>query len=143
MKRRTLVLMVLLLALWAVSVACGLGNILAPRFTPTPAFTPTPTPPPYQLVCNITTDSYGFEIDGETGEATSSMNDTTSYHYGASGQVSAITVEINEELTYSNTKHTYKITGQISLNMDSNSVTYNVTATGDMFGDQPQTCKRP
>ena len=122
----------LLIATLIVTVSCQ------PAPTPVP---PTPTPIPFK--CNITTESYGFEIVGESGQVSTTMHDeATSYQYAPSGQRSGITVNINRDLTFTNSKNTYKIVGKIILDLIANSVSYDITATGGTFGNNPQTCKK-
>lgn len=109
-----------------------------------PAETATPTPPPYSLKCNITTQEFGFDIIGETGTVTQTSNsEATNYEYDSSGQTSGITVNVNRDLVFENNQHKYHIEGTIKLNPITNELTYDITATGDTFGDSPQTCKKP
>lgn len=100
----------------------------------------------YALKCNITTEDFGFEITGEdeTGTITqTSNNEATNYEYDSSGQTSGITVNVNRDLVFENNQHKYHIEGTIKLNPITNELTYDITATGDTFGNSPQTCKKP
>jgi hypothetical protein len=98
----------------------------------------------YTLKCNINTESFGFEITGESGSVqTTYNNESQSYEYAASGQISAITATVNRDLVYEDSKHAYHIEGTITVKPATNEVTYDITATGDAFGNSPQTCKQP
>ena len=98
----------------------------------------------YTLKCNIDTQNYGFEITGETGTVTTkSNNETTNYNYDSSGQMSGVTVAVNRDLLFENSQHNYHIEGTITVNQITNGITYDITATGDTFGNSPQTCKKP
>ncbi len=100
----------------------------------------------YVLQCNITTQDFSFEIIGEdeTGTVTqTSNNETTNYEYDSSGQISRITVNVNRDLVFEKNQHKYHIEGIIELNPITNELTYDITATGDAFGNSPQTCKSP
>jgi len=121
------------------SLYCGIVLILATLLSSGCGGSPT-----YALKCNIDTQQYGFEITGETGNFTESMNnEATSYEYDTSGQVSGLTVNIDRDLVFDDNQHEYHIGGTIKLNPMTNELTYNITATGDTFGDAPQTCKMP
>lgn len=97
----------------------------------------------YTLKCDISTENFGFEITGESGSVqTTYNNESQNYVYDASGQVSAITVNVNRDLVYENSKHAYHIQGTITVTKNV-LLTYNITATGDTFGNTPQTCKKP
>lgn len=98
----------------------------------------------YALVCNIGTKEYGFEITGETGTVTQTLNsESTNYEYDAAGQRTGITVNVNRDLVFEDTQHAYHIEGTINLNPMTEELSYDITATGDSFGDTPQTCKMP
>jgi hypothetical protein len=100
--------------------------------------------PSYTLKCDINTESFGFEITGETGPLQSTFNsESQNYEYDTSGQISAITVNVNRDLLYETSKNTYHIEGIITVKKATNEVTYAVTATGDALGNSPQTCKAP
>jgi len=96
----------------------------------------------HQFVCNITTENYAFNIVGESGEMTDSLNNQTNIQYSTSGE-KVITVDVNEELKYGSSNNTYKIVGKITVDQTSNTVSYNLTATGGAFGNSPQICKKP
>jgi len=97
----------------------------------------------YTLKCDISTENLGFEITGESGSVqTTYNNESQGYEYDASGQISAITVTVNRDLVYENSKHAYHIEGTITIKQTV-LLTYDITATGDAFGNSPQTCTRP
>jgi hypothetical protein len=123
-------------------VACSSGLLIGP--TPTPTI-PPPTPTPAcAFKCNINTQQYGFEITCESGTVTTtSNNESTHYNYATSGQMSGITVGVNRDLLFQNNQHKYHIEGTITVDQLANTVTYDITATGDAFGNTPQTCKQP
>lgn len=118
-----------------------------PTFTPVPP-TPTPTPipptptPACMLKCNINTERYGFEITCESGQVSKTVSDKTNLEYGAAGNVSKVTVQVNQELTYKDSGNEYKVTGKIIVNATQKSVNYDITATGGAFSETPQTCKK-
>ena len=134
---------VVLIIISLLLVGCGGQSIIQPITTATP-IPPTATATPmFVLKCDINTDTYGFEIIGETGTCEYSYNETTNYEYDDSGQMSGITVNVNQDLSYENNQHEYHIRGTIKINPITNELTYNITATGDTFGNSPQTCKYP
>ena len=102
----------------------------------------SPTPE-YSLKCNITTEEYGFEITGETGSVESTSNNETKTIEYDSGQMTGATVAVNRDLLFTDSQHKYHIEGTITVDQTTNQVTYDITATGDAFGDSPQTCKKP
>lgn len=126
--------------------SCGPGQMFGPTQTPIPP-TATNTPiPSYKLKCDINTESFGFGITGEdeTGTVTESRNnEATNFEYDTSGQKSGITVNVNRDLVFESNQHKYHIEGTIKLNPITNELTYDITATSDVFGDSPQTCKKP
>jgi hypothetical protein len=132
------ILIVLLLS------SCGPGQMFGPTQTPIPP-TATNTPvPSYKLKCDINTETFGFDITGETGTVTqTSNNEATNYEYDSSGQTSGITVNVNRDLVFESTQHKYHIEGTIKLNPITNDLTYDISATSDVFGNSPQTCKKP
>jgi hypothetical protein len=136
--------MIFLIVITLILAGCGGQSLFQPAATATPA-PPTATPTPkYVMKCNITTQKYGFEITGETGTVTqTSNNEATNYEYDSSGQTSGITVNVNRDLAFDDTQHKYHIEGTIKLNPITNDLTYDITATSDVFGDSPQTCKKP
>lgn len=101
---------------------------------------PTPTPA-CAFQCNIGAESYGFDFTCESGVVNTEMNNSTSFGYDASGQVSSITVAVNQKQTYASTQHTYNIVGTIIIDKAAGTNSYNITATGGALGDAPQTCK--
>jgi hypothetical protein len=123
---------------------CGGQSLFQPAQTATP-IPPTATDTPkYSFKCNIDTQEFGFEITGETGTVTTtSNNEATNYEYDTSGQKSGITVGVNRDLLFENSQHKYHVEGTIKLNPITNELTYDITATGDAFGNLPQTCKKP
>jgi hypothetical protein len=98
----------------------------------------------YALKCDINTENFSFEITGEKGTvATTSNGETSNYDYDDSGVLSGVTVAVNRDMVFEDTKHSYHIEGTITLKQATNEVTYNITATGDSFGKSVQTCKNP
>jgi len=97
----------------------------------------------YTLKCNIDTEEYGFEITGESGPVQVTSNGESQKTTYESGGVSAITVDVNRDVVYENSKNAYHIEGTIAIKPPTGEVTYDITATGDTFGDSPQTCKKP
>lgn len=98
----------------------------------------------YELKCDINTQEYGFEIVGETGATETTFHDeSTSYNYDPSGILAGVTVAVNRDMLFTESQHTYHIEGTITVNQTTNEVTYDITATGDAFGNSPQTCKKP
>jgi hypothetical protein len=138
-KQKVVTVAICLMVMASLSLSsCGPGQLFGPTFTP------TPTTPPYALKCDIGTEQYSIAIEGETGEViTESNNESTKFGYAASGQRETITVGLNRTVSYKETGHTYKITGQIAVNIIQNTVTYEITATGGGFGDNEQGCTNP
>jgi hypothetical protein len=131
-----LIVIILLLA------GCGGKSPFQPAETATPIPPTATATPKYALKCNITTQEFGFDITGETGTVTqTSNNEATNYEYDASGQTSGITVGVNRDLLFESSQHKYHIEGTIKLNPITNDLTYDITATGDAFGNSPQNCK--
>ncbi len=127
----TIILIVIMLLL----VGCGGQSPFQPAETATPK---------YALKCNINTQEFGFEITGETGSVESTFNnESTSYNYDSSGAMTGVTVAVNRDLLFKISQNKYHIEGTITVNQTTNEVTYDITATGDTFGDSPQTCKKP
>lgn len=97
----------------------------------------------YTLVCEVDTEGYGIGIDGETGSRTTEYHgESTIYGTNDDGQ-STITVNINRTVTYGDTGNVYEITGVIVLNEATNTVEWEISATGGAFGDEVKTCKGP
>jgi len=105
--------------------------------SPEPPSTPTPT---CALQCSIDTESYGFDFTCESGPVSKEMNNTTQLKYD-SGQVSQVTVQVDQKQTYSSSGNTYNIAGTIMVDVTAGNVSYDIQATGGEFGDTPQTCK--
>ncbi len=125
--------MIILIVTTILLAGCGGQSPFQPAATATPKFA---------LKCNITTQEFGFDITGETGKVTqTSNNEATHYEYDSSGQTSGITVNVNRDLAFEETQHKYHIEGIIKLNPTTNELTYDITATGDAFGNSPQICK--
>ena len=121
------------------SVAVNGVNATVKKFTATK---PSPTPTT-KLECDITAQSYGFKVIGETGEVTTTYNgESTSYQYGPGGEIDEAIVTINRTMTYSDSNDTYTLEGTINANLQNNTVTYDVTATGGAFGNNAQTCSQ-
>lgn len=96
------------------------------------------------LDCEISTEQYSFSITGEKGDVQTSYNgESQNYSYDNSGQVSTITININEDLTYLESDHTYHVEGVLTLDVPSNTVTYDITATGDGLAKSGSSCKKP
>jgi hypothetical protein len=115
---------------------------LPPPATDMPVPPTATATPKYALKCNITTQEFGFDVTGETGTVTqTSNNEATNYEYDSSGQTSGITINVNRDLVFENNQHKYHIEGTIKLNPITNELTYDITATGDAFGNSPQNCK--
>ncbi|MBW8011987.1 MAG: hypothetical protein FVQ83_12230 [Chloroflexi bacterium] len=93
-----------------------------------------------ELICNIDDEQYGFEISCESGQVTSTMNNTTRFAYDSDGSVASITVEIDQELEYESSGNIYLIEGTIIIDQSSNTISEDITATGGAFGESPQTC---
>lgn len=111
---------------------------------PVTAATAMPSTSEYSLLCDINTQSYGFEITGETGAVqTTYNNEAKSFNYDSSGMMTGITISVNRDLLFTASQHDYHIEGTITVNQTTNEVTYDVTATGAAFGDSTQTCKKP
>jgi hypothetical protein len=133
---------IILIVIMSLLVGCSGQSPFQPAETVTP-LPPTATDTPkYVLKCNINTQEFGFDITGETGTVTTTANnEATNYEYDTSGQTSGITVGVNRDLLFENNQHKYHIEGTIKLNPITNELTYDITATGDTFGNSPQTCK--
>jgi hypothetical protein len=156
-----LTLSVLLLA------ACS-GSSAEPTATLTPVpptATPTPVPIECTLQCTIVktllktekdakiysitglvmSGSDEFEIDGLQVDITCELGEA-SFQGDRSTKSSseAITVSIDEERIYADTHRTYKIVGGFTYNQPSfNIIDYDLTVTGGIFSETPQTCKSP
>lgn len=94
--------------------------------------------PACELECDITMEAYGFSVSCESGPHTTSMSDATTFLRRPEGDL--ITVEVDQDLTYSDSGNTYEIEGQIWVDEATNTVSYEITATGGVFKG-PQTCK--
>jgi len=104
------------LSLWLVVISLGMSACGSGMSGPTPT-PPTPTPPPYALKCDIGMEEYSVGIDGESGETVTEFNNEKSlYGYDANGQRETITLNLDRTLTYKDSHHTYKVTGQIVVN---------------------------
>ena len=136
--------------------------------TPTPVpptATPTPEPVACTLQCDVVRIVFGTEPNatiysitgmvisgGEEIEIDGLQVDVTCELGGASqsGDRSTqagsdtITVRIDEERTYTDTQRTYRIVGGITYDPSSLNITdYDLTVTGGVFGETPQTCRKP
>ncbi|MBN1263913.1 MAG: hypothetical protein JXA25_00365 [Anaerolineales bacterium] len=101
-------------------------------------------PPQHVFSCDIDTESYGFEITGEEGMVTTtSNNETTFFEYDDSGQMSGISVQVDRDMLFEDSQNNYHIEGTINIDLSTDEVSYDITATGDSFDDSPQTCKYP
>lgn len=93
-------------------------------------------PSPFQ--CDIKDDSLLFAVSGESGSNTLDANHTRDFTPGKQ------TINLDDTLTYENSKNSYHITGTIIINSEKNSISsYEITATGGLFGDTAQVCKGP
>jgi hypothetical protein len=106
--------------------------------------TPVPSIQKYQLLCDINTENYGFEITGETGSVqTTYNNEGKSFNYDSSGNMIGITISVNRDLFFTDSQHSYHIEGTITVDQITNEVSYDISATGDAFGNSPQICRKP
>lgn len=104
----------------------------------------SPPSPEHELKCNINTQEFAFGFTGETGEVEITFNnETDTYYTDSSGVITEVTTNVNRDLLFTSSQHKYHIEGTITVNEKTNEVTYDITATGDTFGDTPQTCKKP
>ncbi len=93
------------------------------------------------LKCEIGTEKYSIGIEGESGKLTiGHHNEGTQFGYNANGQRETITITLNRTLTYEDSGNSYDVTGYIEINELENSVSYDIQAIGEPFGDVPQTC---
>jgi hypothetical protein len=115
---------------------------------------PTPTPFVYTLQCNIDgnldngnfSGVEGYTILGEVWDPTnnkvtnrgSRVDETT-----ASGKITKVTITVDRTVFYAISGHTYHITGTIIVSTNDPKLTYDITATGNAFTVNPQTCKKP
>ena len=96
-----------------------------------------------QLVIDPPPGTYIFEITGESGPFTVNIPATTiQVEYDNRGAMKGFIVDVYEELTYENSKNTYKITGKITMDTSTNTVSYDIKVAGGIFGETPQTCKK-
>jgi hypothetical protein len=122
----------------------ALSSLPIPISPPLQTVTSMPSTAKFNLKCNISAQDFGFEITGETGSIQSTFNnETTSYNYDTSGQMTGITVAVNRDMFFESSQHKYHIVGTITVNQITNEITYDITATGDAFDNSPQTCKKP
>jgi hypothetical protein len=121
-----LTLSILLLA------ACS-GSPAQPTATPTPVLPtapPTPVPPtaaptPEPIDCTLQCTVVHGDRSTKSGSE-------------------AITVSIDEERIYADTDRTYRIVGGFTYDQPSfNIIDYDLSVTGGVFGETPQTCKNP
>jgi len=107
--------------------------------TPTPTEIP-PTPTPVcEFTCNIDTENYGFVISCESGKYQIKINYSMKYGYDDC-KLRTITVDVKRERTYDLTQNVYKISGTIVVDLAENEVTYDIAASGGVYGDMVQTC---
>ena len=124
MKRFKLAFIALVLAVILLTAGCGGGGS------------------DFALECTIDMEQYGFKITGEDGPITvQTQGESTSTEYTAAGNMSAITVEVNRTLTFENSGNSYDLVGDIHVDFQTDTVEYDITATGDTF-TEPQTCKK-
>ena len=94
------------------------------------------------FICNVNTENYSFGFSCEdSGDVTTEMlGQSTEFVYGPSGNRTGLKISINQQQTYHASQNVYLITGVIELDEVTNSVAYNIQATGGVFGDAPQVC---
>ena len=94
------------------------------------------------FICNVNTENYAFGFSCEdSGNVTTEMLDqSTEFIYGPSGNRTGLKISVNQQQTYHASQNVYLITGIIELDEVTDSVTYNIQATGGVFGDTPQVC---
>jgi hypothetical protein len=94
----------------------------------------------YALVCEIDMEGYTFKIEGEEGPVSiQTQGESTQSKYDPNGALSSVEVEVNRVLTFEESGNAYTLVGKISVDFQSNSVNYKVTATGDTL-EEPQIC---
>lgn len=143
MRQTKLISLLAILVIASLLVAaCGTAQpAAAPTVAPTAAPTPTEAMAKFTLECDIDTDHYGWYIDGEKGAYTSKSNDVTqSREYDPDGNLTFITIEVDETRTYKESGNSYVFVGEISLNVKDDTVAYHITATGETL-PEPQTCQ--
>jgi hypothetical protein len=91
--------------------------------------------------CDIDKEGYKFGVTCEAGRVDTMMEDRTEFEYGPQGQRKVIKLSVNQKLTYVDSKNTYRIRGSIHIDTMTNTVQYNISAVGGVFGDTPQRCK--
>jgi hypothetical protein len=95
-----------------------------------------------EFICNIGTETYGFEFGGEDGPASvQNHGETTTSNYDPNGKQTGILVEVNRTVTFEDSGNSYTIVGQIEVDFVTEQVSYDVTATSDVY-DEPQTCSK-
>lgn len=96
----------------------------------------------YSLVCEIDTQQCGFKISGEDGPiSVQTKGEKTQSKYDANGQIQSVMVEVNRTLTFEDSGNSYTVVGSINLDPENETVSYDITATGDTFED-PQSCQK-
>jgi hypothetical protein len=96
----------------------------------------------YSLECEIDTQQYGFKISGEDGPiSVQTQGEKTQSKYDANGQIESVIVEVNRTLTFEDSGNSYTVVGSINLDPKNETVSYDITATGDTF-EEPQTCQK-
>ena len=91
------------------------------------------------FICKIDTESYSIDFTCENSQVTANMNDEEPISYDTTGQT-GLKVTLDQSQTYAGNNHTYKVTGEIDIDIRQNTVRYNISATGGEIGDIPQTC---
>jgi len=107
--------------------------------TATPTEIPPTSTPICEFTCNIDTENYGFVISCESGKYKIKINDSMKYGYDE-GKLRTITVDVKRERTYDLTQNVYEISGTIVVDLAENEVTYDIAASGGVYGDTVQTC---
>lgn len=144
MTRRVFYLLPIVLTLLGCNLLSHLDSL--PNISPTPATPATPTAipptstPACRILCDVDMERYKYEISCETGPATLAGRLVKNATYGASG-ITMTTVQIDQQLTYTDTLHIYTITGAIAVDHQTQKLSYAISASGGAIGDQPSTCQ--
>jgi WD40 repeat protein len=93
-------------------------------------------------VCTPTLDGgLDTEITCESGQVSKTMNNSTSIQYVGSTEID--TLNVDETLTYTNTGHTYSVSGTVTFVQGPVGTIirdYKLTVSGGAFGEKSQTC---
>ena len=95
-----------------------------------------------ELICDITMDDENFKVSCESGEGTLEAGSAAEMEQVYQGGVIAFSsLVLDHTLTYASSNNSYKITGKIERDNQAGNVSYDVQATGGLFGDEIKTCK--